>query len=107
MSGKLDSVLDLSKLQNLTEDLFVACLRERYLHDHIYTAVGSSAIVHLNPHKYVASNSDAELAAYAHEYRDTSPAKLTSLKPPHIFQLANNAYYNMRRTSQDQSLMFL
>ncbi|KAF8121177.1 P-loop containing nucleoside triphosphate hydrolase protein, partial [Boletus edulis] len=25
--------------------------------------------------------------------------------PPHIFQLANNAYYHMRRTIQDQSLI--
>lgn len=107
MSGKLDSVTDLSKLQNLTEDVFVACLRERFLHDHIYTALGSSALVALNPHKYVGSNSDAELAAYAHEYRDSNPGKMSSLKPPHIFQLANNAYYNMRRTSQDQSIMLV
>jgi chitin synthase len=25
--------------------------------------------------------------------------------PPHIFQLANNAYYHMRRTTQDQCII--
>jgi len=103
--SKLQGVDDLSKLQNVTEDVLVACLRERFLNDVIYTGLGSSAVVALNPHKYVASNSDAVLATYAHEYRETAPTK--ALQPPHIFQLANNAYYNMRRTNQDQSVLFV
>jgi chitin synthase len=102
--SKLEAVSDLSKLQNVTEDMFFACLRERFLKDIIYTSLGSSALIAVNPHKYVTCNSDASLATYAHEYRDTSPAKV--LNPPHIFQLANNTYYNMRRTSQDQSILF-
>lgn len=104
--SKLDGVNDLASLQNVTEDMLVACLRDRFLKDSIYTALGSSALVAMNPHKYVSCNSDASLANYAHEYRDTTQPR-AALHPPHIFQLANNAYYNMRRTSQDQSILFL
>lgn len=72
--------------------------------DTIYTNLGSSALVALNPHKYVSSSSDSVMYKYAAEYRDTSHPKLPL--PPHIFQLANNAYYHMKRTTQDQSLIF-
>lgn len=102
--SKFEGIVDLSKLQNINEDVLGAALRDRFLSDTIYTAIGSSAIVAVNPHKYVTCNSDAVLAGYAHEYRDTAPSKVQN--PPHIFQLANNAYYNMRRTSQDQSILF-
>ncbi|KAG9050905.1 hypothetical protein FS842_011290, partial [Serendipita sp. 407] len=102
--SKLEGVTDLSKLQNVNDDVASAVLRDRFLTDTIYTAVGSSAIVALNPHKYVTCNSDAALTSYAHEYRETAQNK--TRHPPHIFQLANNAYYNMRRTSQDQSIIF-
>ena len=71
--------------------------------DNIYTNIGTSALVAINPHKYVATNSDSVLQQYAAEYRDTSDRK--EVLPPHIFQLANNAYYHMRRTSQDQSIL--
>ncbi|KAF7439767.1 hypothetical protein PC9H_000103 [Pleurotus ostreatus] len=101
---QLEAVTDLSQLSHITEDVIVACLRERFMSDHIYTNIGSSALVAVNPHKYIASNSDAVLNKYAAEYRDTSEHK--EKLPPHIFQLANNAYYHMRRTTQDQCILF-
>ena len=103
--SKLDNVVDLSQLSSVTDDFIVACLRERFLKDSTYTRVGSSAIVAVNPHKYVSSNSDTVLVSYAHEYRDTSATKI--YKEPHVFQLANNAYYNMRRTGQDQCILLM
>ena len=72
--------------------------------DNIYTKIGSSALVAVNPHKYVPTSADSVLYKYTAEYRDTSGEK-ESL-PPHIFQLANNAYYHMRRTTQDQCILF-
>lgn len=101
---RLEAVTDLSRLSQLSDDIIVACLRERFMSDHIYTNIGSSGLVALNPHKYVPSNADSVLHKYAAEYRDTSEHK-ESL-PPHIFQLANNAYYHMKRTMQDQSIVF-
>jgi chitin synthase len=101
---RLEAFTDLSMLSQLSDDIIVACLRERFMSDHIYTNIGSSGLVALNPHKYVPSNADSILHKYATEYRDTSEHK--ELLPPHIFQLANNAYYHMRRTIQDQSIVF-
>ena len=100
---QLEAITDLATLPSVSDDIIVSCLRERFLTDNVYTNVGSSALVAVNPHKYVPSNSDAVLQKYAAEYRDASPSK-TPL-PPHIFQLADNAYYHMRRTTQDQCIL--
>ncbi|KAI0791459.1 glycosyltransferase family 2 protein [Irpex lacteus] len=83
---------DLATLPSVSDDIIVSCLRERFMADTIYT--------NMDP---LLSNSDAVLHKYAAEYRDTTPGKV--LLPPHIFQLANNAYYHMRRTSQDQCIL--
>jgi len=103
---RLEAASDLSALPNVNDDLVVACLRERFMADTIYTGIGSSGLVALNPHKYVPSNADSTLQKYAAEYRDTSEHRDTTL-PPHIFQLASNTYYLMRRTTQDQSMLFM
>ncbi|KAG8923717.1 hypothetical protein FRC02_010963 [Tulasnella sp. 418] len=100
---KLDTVTDLATLPTISDDIIVACLRERFLQDNIYTNIGSNAVVAVNPHKYVTSNADAVLMQYCAEYRDTAEEK--TYKPPHVFQLAANAYYHMRRTTQDQSIL--
>ncbi|KAG7096112.1 hypothetical protein E1B28_006786 [Marasmius oreades] len=104
LQQRLEEVNDLSKLSNVSDDVIVACLRERFMQDIIYTNVGSSALVAFNPHKYITSNADSVLHKYAAEYRDTTLNK--ELMPPHIFQLTNNAYYHMKRTSQDQAIVF-
>ena len=100
---QLEAVTDLAKLNAISDDVIVSCLRERFLSDNIYTNIGSSALVAVNPHKYISSNADSVLHKYAGEYRNTVEG--TERLPPHIFQLANNAYYHMRRTTQDQSIL--
>jgi len=101
---RLEAATNLSKLSPVSDDIIVACIRERFMTDTIYTSIGSSGLVALNPHKYVSSNADSILHKYAAEYRDSSDNK--EPLPPHIFQLANNAYYHMRRTTQDQCIVF-
>lgn len=100
---RLEGVLDLSGLSGVSDDVIVACIRERFMADNIYTRIGTSALVVLNPHKYISSNADNILQNYAAEYRNTTLTK--EILPPHIFQLANNAYYHMKRTTQDQSII--
>ncbi|KAF8513208.1 glycosyltransferase family 2 protein [Gautieria morchelliformis] len=100
---QLGNTTDLATLSPISDDIIVSCLRERFLNDQIYTSIGSHALVAVNPHKYVASNADSLMFKYAAEYRDTSGEKVQAA--PHIFQLANNAYYHMRRTGQDQSIV--
>lgn len=104
LQQRFESVTDLSKLPSISDDIIVSCIRERFMADIIYTDIGTSALVATNPHKYIPSNADNILQKYASEYRDTTgqPPQL----PPHIFRLANNAYYHMRRTTQDQSILF-
>jgi chitin synthase len=46
-----------------------------------------------NPHKYITTNPDSVMHKYAAEYRDMSVGK--EVLPPHIFQLANHAYFHM------------
>lgn len=101
---RMEAVTDLTNLSQVSDDVIVACLRERFMSDNIYTNIGSSTLVALNPHKYVSSNADSILHKYAAEYRDTSEHK--QALPPHIFQMANNAYYHMKRTTQDQAILF-
>jgi len=100
---KLDTVSDLSTLPSISDDIIVACIRERFLQDTIYTSVGSNAVVAVNPHKYTSNIADSVLVQYASEFRDTAEEKTS--KPPHVFQLAANAYYHMRRTGQDQAIL--
>lgn len=100
---RLEPVTDLSGLSPISDDVIVSCLRERFMSDNIYTAIGTHALVAVNPHKYVPSNADSVLHKYAQEYRDTSEDK--ERLAPHIFQLANDAYYHMRRTNQDQCIL--
>ncbi|KAI0049900.1 glycosyltransferase family 2 protein [Auriscalpium vulgare] len=100
---RLEAINDLTTLSPISDDTIVSCLRERFLSDTIYTNVGTSALVAVNPHKYVPSNADSVMQKYAAEHRSTHPEK--ERLPPHIFQLANNAYYHMRRTTQDQSII--
>ncbi|KAJ3510325.1 hypothetical protein NLJ89_g4744 [Agrocybe chaxingu] len=104
MHQRLEAATDLTKLSPISDDIVVACLRERFMTDTIYTSIGTSSLVALNPHKYVSSNADSILHKYAAEYRDSSEQK--ERLPPHIFQIANNAYYHMRRTTQDQCIVF-
>lgn len=101
---RLEAATDLSQLSSISDDIIVACLRERFMTDTIYTNIGTSSLVALNPHKYVSSNADSILHKYAAEYRDSSDHQ--ERLPPHIFQTANNAYYHMKRTTQDQCLVF-
>lgn len=102
---RLEAVNDLTTLSPLSDDTIVSCIRERFLSDTVYTGISKSALVAVNPHKFVPSNADSVLHKYAAEYRSTSEDK--EPLPPHIFQLANNAYYHMRRTTQDQSVILM
>ncbi|KJA23760.1 glycosyltransferase family 2 protein [Hypholoma sublateritium FD-334 SS-4] len=100
---RLEAVTDLAHLAQISDDIVVACLRERFMTDTIYTSVGTSGLIALNPHKYVSSNADSILHKYAAEYRDSSEHH--ERLSPHIFQMANDAYYHMRRTTQDQCIV--
>ena len=109
-------VTDCSTLSNIAEDTILTTLRERYLASNPYTSLSFKALVSVNPHAYVPTNGDASLQDYVAEYyncvvddgmpREERPAVLEKERlQPHIFRLALNAFYNMRRTNQDQIMI--
>ncbi|TIB15854.1 hypothetical protein E3P92_01552 [Wallemia ichthyophaga] len=93
---------DISKLRDTSDEAVLSYLRDRFLEDQIYTRLGTSSLVALNPLKYLPANSDKVLHDYALEYRRTDNS--TRL-PPHIFQIAADAYYYMRRSSKDNNII--
>lgn len=106
--------LIISSLPSIAEDTILATLRERYLASSPYTAISSAALVSVNPHTYLPVNGDASLQDYVAEYHrsavDDGAARdgeivVKEQLGPHIFRTALGAYYNMRRTNQDQILV--
>ncbi|KAG6377242.1 P-loop containing nucleoside triphosphate hydrolase protein [Boletus reticuloceps] len=80
-----------ASLSVISDDVIVTCLHERFMSDTIYN-IGSSALVAINPHKYVTLNADS-LSGYM--IREQDPSLLTSFS-------SLTAYYCMRRITQDQ-----
>jgi len=85
---RLESVNDLTTLSPLSDDAIISCIRERSLSDTIYMGISRSALVNINPHKFMASNANSALHKYTAEHHSTSNDK--EPLPPHIFQLAND-----------------
>ncbi|TFK68107.1 hypothetical protein BDN72DRAFT_879221 [Pluteus cervinus] len=120
---QLQSQVDLAELDEVTDESIVSCLRERYMSDIIYTRIGPSAIIALNPHKPISSGDSLSREYISRYYVSTSTTVAPETKegvaegiksdgdgkevlPPHVYELAVNAYYDMRRTNQDQSIIF-
>ncbi len=110
-----DPTHHISSLPSIAEDTVLATLRERYLASTPYTALSSSALVSVNPHSYLPINGDASLQDYVAEYyrsavddgvsRDGGEVVVKERLGPHVFRLALSAYYNMKRTRQDQIVL--
>lgn len=107
---------DISALPSIAEDTILATLRERYLAQTPYTAISSTALISVNPHKYLPTNGDASLQDYVAEYyrsavddevprEDRGSGLAKERLSPHVFRMALGAYYNMRRTRQDQIML--
>nr|XP_031861862.1 uncharacterized protein CI109_002691 [Kwoniella shandongensis]KAA5528934.1 hypothetical protein CI109_002691 [Kwoniella shandongensis] len=111
-SSRFESISDLCSLPSIAEDTVLATLRERFLASQPYTSLSSNAVVSVNPHTYLPVNGDASLQDYIAEYyriqvdddasREGDGAAKKGILGPHVFKLGLSAYYNMRRTGQDQ-----
>lgn len=106
----------ISALPSIAEDTILATLRERYLASNPYTSISSTALVSVNPHKYLPTNGDASLQDYVAEYyksavddsvprEERASALAKERLSPHVFRTALAAYYNMKRTRQDQIVL--
>ncbi|WVR04387.1 hypothetical protein IAU60_001389 [Kwoniella sp. DSM 27419] len=113
--SRFENITDLCSLPSIAEDTVIVTLRDRYLSAQPYTALSPAALVSINPHTYLPINGDASLQDYVAEYyrstaddnalREGDSSPINNRLGPHIFQLALSAYYNMRRTRQDQIVL--
>jgi chitin synthase len=94
---------DLAEINNTTEELLVSTLRDRFLKDQMYTRVRNSLLIVVNPYKDSRLEIQETSERYLAEYKNTD-SKEEKL-PAHIFQHVNQAYFHMRRTGSDQSII--
>lgn len=94
---------DADDLATLTDDNLSACLRNRYDTSRIYTLLGSSRLVAVNPYKHVPVNDDNVGLEYVAAYKDLQQQQ--PRPQPHLFDLVNRAYFYMRRTGTDQAMV--
>ena|ERR1043165_4676613 len=102
---KVDLIQLLSNTTAPSEDEIVATLQARFKSDLPYTRLSSSSLVVVNPNKHLSCTNDASAKEYADQwYKDTSGNK--SVLQPHIYELAAKVYMHMRRSAEDQSVIF-
>lgn len=101
----LSDVTDLPVSTSLTTDDFLPVLRARFLEGLPYTAVSPRLLVSVNPHHFVQVNSDAVLVDWATEFADCGTEDVRGRLGPHVWAMSGRAYYYMRRTGQDQTIV--
>ena len=103
----VDSPEDISHVSSLTSisaDSIFTLLRDRFFSSLPYTNLSDSILLSLNPFNSSGNrNSDDTLREYTQQFRNTN--KTVNGLSPHVFGLACNAYFYMKRTGQDQSIL--
>ncbi|CAO1629389.1 unnamed protein product [Parajaminaea phylloscopi] len=101
-----EQVTKLTQLSSLSNDAIFATLRDRFFSGLPYTALSDSILVSVNPFSASGNrNSDDSLREYTKQFREVNREARGARLPPHIFEIACNAYFYMQRTGQDQSIL--
>ncbi|KAJ8016562.1 hypothetical protein DPEC_G00008530 [Dallia pectoralis] len=93
---KFDMIEDMAMLTHLNEASVLFNLTRRYNMWMIYTYSGLFCVT-VNPYKYLPVYSSKVIAAYK--------GKRRSETPPHIYAIADNAYNDMLRDRENQSIL--
>ncbi|XP_036388524.1 myosin-7-like [Megalops cyprinoides] len=93
---KFDMIEDMAMLTNLNEASVLFNLRRRYHSWMIYTYSGLFCVT-VNPYKWLPVYTASVVAAYK--------GKRRSEVPPHIYAIADNAYNDMLRNRENQSML--
>jgi chitin synthase len=83
-----------------------SCLQTRHASHQLYTRLGSNHLVVVNPHKPVTYNDDQSSLDYVARYKDINTTHFSlDHQQPHLYELVNHTYYNLRRTGDDQLIV--
>uniref|UniRef100_A0A669Q5F1 Myosin motor domain-containing protein n=1 Tax=Phasianus colchicus TaxID=9054 RepID=A0A669Q5F1_PHACC len=93
---KFDMIEDMAMLTHLNEASVLYNLKRRYSHWMIYTYSGLFCVT-INPYKWLPVYTAPVVAAYK--------GKRRSEAPPHIYSIADNAYNDMLRNRENQSML--
>lgn len=93
---KYDMIEDMAMLTHLNEASVLHNLRRRYSAWMIYTYSGLFCVT-VNPYKWLPVYTAPVVAAYK--------GKRRSEAPPHIYSIADNAYNDMLRNRENQSML--
>ncbi|KAG7229656.1 hypothetical protein INR49_012700 [Caranx melampygus] len=93
---KYDMIEDMAMLTHLNEASVLFNLRRRYSSWMIYTYSGLFCVT-VNPYKWLPVYTAPVVAAYK--------GKRRSEAPPHIYSIADNAYNDMLRNRENQSML--
>ncbi|KAJ8975586.1 hypothetical protein NQ317_000015, partial [Molorchus minor] len=92
---------DLCQLPDLNEQTLLENLRQRFQAGHIYTYVGSILIA-VNPFKFYPIYNPKYVKLYQNR---RLPGRLGPNLPPHIFAVADTAYYCMLKDRKNQCIV--
>ncbi|KAI8098085.1 chitin synthase-domain-containing protein [Gilbertella persicaria] len=90
---------DVCSLDKINQDSFVQYLKSRHHANLVFSRVSDGILIAM---RSGVGQSFEDSQAYAAEYKNTL---VTSTLPPHVFQMVNQVYLHMRRTSIDQSIL--
>uniref|UniRef100_A0A4W3JPD7 Myosin heavy chain 7B n=1 Tax=Callorhinchus milii TaxID=7868 RepID=A0A4W3JPD7_CALMI len=93
---KFDMIEDMAMLTHLNEASVLHNMRRRYANWMIYTYSGLFCVT-VNPYKWLPVYTAPVVAAYK--------GKRRSEAPPHIYSIADNAYNDMLRSEENQSML--
>ena len=114
LSGHPELKLDRSMLNDLTDLPAEACvgadelfsiLRTRFDEGLIVTQISPRVLVALNPFQLTESHGVAAHTDWSAEYADCGAEGLRGRLGPHLWSISSKAYYYMRRTGQDQTIV--
>ena len=93
---KYECMEDMANMTNLSEATVIHNLSERYVRFMIYTYSGLFCVT-INPYKFLPVYDPHVVACYANKRRTEMP--------PHIFSISDNAYNDMLRNRENQSML--
>jgi myosin heavy subunit len=92
---------DLISIDNPNDKSIVAHLSGSFNRDCTYFRIGESILLSLNPGRPLEQNSDSNAKTIGSAVKDGKD------RQAHVFELAANAYFNMKTDKEDQSIIFL